>query len=75
MSDDRADHMLELLRRIRAEQQDMHAEILELKVRATSVDEHLSGLMISMSGLNSRMDRFDERMKRVERRLDLADAH
>ena len=75
MSDDRADHMLELLRRIRSEQQEMLVEVLELKMRATSVDEHLGGVMMSMSGLNSRMDRFDERLKRVERRLDLTEAH
>ncbi len=65
----------ELLKKMRAEQQDLHADVLELKIRATSVDEHLSGLMISVSGLNSRMDRLDERFKRVERRLDLSDAY
>ncbi|HEY7809238.1 MAG TPA: hypothetical protein VIA98_02525 [Allosphingosinicella sp.] len=74
MTDDRADMMLELLRRIRGEQQEMHLEIQELKTRATSVDEHLSGLIISVSGINSRMDRFDERLKRIEHRLDLTDA-
>ncbi|WP_375399104.1 hypothetical protein [uncultured Sphingomonas sp.] len=63
----------ELLKKMRAEQQDMHADIMELKMRATSVDEHLSGVMISLSGLNSRVDRLDERLKRVERRLDLTD--
>jgi archaellum component FlaC len=74
VTDDRAEIMLELLRRIRSEQQEMHIEIQELKTRATSVDEHLSGLIISMSGVHSRMDRFDERLKRIERRLDLTDA-
>lgn len=71
---DRDDLMLELLRRIRAEQEETRFEIQELKTRATSVDEHLSGLIISVSGINSRMDRFDERLKRIERRLDLTDA-
>jgi hypothetical protein len=64
----------ELLKHVRAEQLDMHAEIMELKMRASSVDEHLGGLMMSMSGVNTRLDRFDERLKRVERRLDLTDA-
>ena len=63
----------ELLKKMAGQQQDMHAEVMELKMRASSVDEHLAGLIVSVSGLNNRMDRFDEGLKRVERRLDLTE--
>ena len=64
----------ELLKKMGAEQQELKLDVLELKVRASSQDDHLAGLVMATSGLNSRLDRIEERLGRVERRLDLTDA-
>jgi hypothetical protein len=64
----------EILKKIQTDMADMKADIGELKMRATAADEHLSGLFISVTGMNSRMDRMDGRLDRIERRLDLTEA-
>ena len=61
----------ELLKKMRAEQQEMRLDILDLKVRASATEEHLAGIMMSNAGINTRLDRIDERLGRVERRLEL----
>ncbi|WP_174296562.1 hypothetical protein [Sphingomonas bacterium] len=63
----------ELLMRMRAEQQEMRLDILDLKLRASATEEHLADLVISNSGINHRLDRIEERLGRVERRLELRD--
>ena len=64
----------ELLKKMRAEQQEMRLDILDLKMRASASEEHLGALVMSNTGINSRLDRIEERLGRVERRLDLTDA-
>ena len=49
-------------------------EDLETKMRLSSIDDHLAGMMMSVAGINSRLDRLEERLGRVERRLDLTEA-
>ncbi|WP_373489538.1 hypothetical protein [Blastomonas sp.] len=63
-----------VLQKMQAGISELKGDIMDLKMRASAVDEHLAGIIISVSGLNHRMDRFDERLARVERRLDLTDA-
>lgn len=63
----------ELLKKMRAEQQEMRLDMLDLKLRASATEEHLAGLVISNSGVNHRLDRIEERLGRVERRLELRD--
>jgi predicted nucleic acid-binding Zn-ribbon protein len=63
----------ELLKKMRAEQQEMRLDILDLKMRASATEEHLAGLVMSNSSINHRLDRVDERLGRVERRLELRD--
>lgn len=65
--------LVELLRRIQADVSDIKADIGELKMRATAVDEHLSGIFIATTGMNNRVDRLDQKLGRIERRLDLTD--
>jgi hypothetical protein len=60
---------------MRAEQQEMRLELLDLKLRATSVDEHLGGIMMATGGINNRLDRIEERLGGVERRLELSETH
>jgi hypothetical protein len=66
--------ILERLRRIAQQIEDVRGDLSDLKIRMTAVEEGLNSVQTSVVGLNSRMDRFDERLSRVERRLDLKDA-
>ena len=74
MSDNVEHILLEQFRRLNARFDKFELEIIDLKMRASSVDEHLGGIMMSVSGINNRLDRIDERVGRIERRLDLTDA-
>ena len=74
MNDNVENLILEQLRRMDKRLVDIVEDVQHLKTRVSAVDEHLAGVMISLSGINNRMDRFDERMSRIERRLDLTDA-
>ena len=60
-----------VLKKMQADTSEIKGDIMDLKMRASAVVEHLAGLMVSVSGLNLRMDRIDERLARVERRLEL----
>ena len=66
--------ILERLRRLDQWLENIENDIHELKIRATTNDEHMSGMFIATSGINSRLDRIEERLGCVERRLDLTDA-
>ena len=66
--------ILERLRRIDERLLNIENDVSELKTRSNAHDEHLSGILIALSGNNNRFDRLDERLRRIERRLDLTDA-
>ncbi len=63
----------ELLKKMRADQQEMRLDILDLKLRASATEEHLAALVMSNAGINTRLDRIEERLGRVDRRLDLTE--
>ena len=65
--------ILEMLRRIDLRLDNVENDVSELKTRATAMDEHIGGMFITLSGVNTRLDRMDERMKRIERRLESSD--
>ena len=75
MTDEIGNLILERLRRMDDRLVNIEADLHDLKLRMTVVEEHIGNLVLSVSGLNARMDRFDERLTRVERRMDLRDAH
>jgi hypothetical protein len=64
----------EQFRRLNARFDKKDVEDLETKMRLSSIDDHLAGVIMSVSGFNSRLDRIEERVGRIERRLDLTDA-
>lgn len=66
--------VLEQLRRLNQRFDRFELEGVDTKMRMTSIDEHLAGIMMSVSGINNRLDRLEERVGRIERRLDLTDA-
>jgi hypothetical protein len=67
MTDDMANHTLELLRHIRASGERMESELHDIKLRLTNVEEGLAGV-------NRRLDRTDQRLFVIEKRLGLVEA-
>ncbi len=74
MTDEVSNLVLEQLRLIRGRLDVLSADMQDMKLRMSSVEEHLGQQLIQFSAMNRRMDRFDERLGRIERRLELADA-
>lgn len=71
---DNVEHiLLEQFRRLNQRLDKKDVEDLEKSMRLSSIDDHLAGLMMSVSGINNRLDRLEERVGRIERRLDLAE--
>jgi len=74
MTDNVESLVLEQLRPLNQRFDRFELEGVDTKMRMTSIDEHLAGIMMSVSGINNRLDRLEERVGRIERRLDLTDA-
>ena len=64
--------VLEHLRRIRASQERMEADIGDIKMRLAALEEVAGQLLVLLGAINKRQDRFEERLARVERRLELS---
>ena len=75
MTDEIGNLILERLRRMDDRLVNIEADMHDVKLRVSGVEDHLATMVVSITGLNHRMDRFDERLTRVERRLDLREAH
>lgn len=50
------------------------ADVGDLKVRMTSVEEHIASLHGDFANQSRRLDRIDLRLERIERRLELESA-
>jgi archaellum component FlaC len=59
--------VLAILRKIDQRTERMAEDLMDLKVRVTSVEEGLAGV-------NRRLDRLENRVERIEKRLELSDA-
>lgn len=59
--------VLDHLRAMREVLDNMSADLRDLKVPTTSIEE-------ALAGVNRRLDRNDERLERIEKRLNLQDA-
>jgi hypothetical protein len=74
MLDETANLILEHLRLIRAKQDDMAADLVELKQRMGLLEGQSAHLFGQYAIFSNRVDRIDARLERIERRLDLVDA-
>jgi hypothetical protein len=74
MADETASLILEHLRVIRAKQDDMAADLGELKRGMGQLEEQSAHLFGQHAIPSNRVDRIDARLERIERRLDLVDA-
>jgi archaellum component FlaC len=63
----------EQFRRLNTRLDKKDAEDLEKAMRLSAIDDHLAGIMMSISGINNRLDRVEERVGRIERRLELTE--
>ena len=66
MADETTNLVLDHVRHIRGQLDGMAADIHDMKLRVTNVEE---GLAL----VNRRLERVDERLDRIERRLDLVE--
>jgi archaellum component FlaC len=66
--------VLEQPRHIRVALEGVVADLSDVTLRMSSLEEHMGSRRAPFAGLNRRMDRFDQRMTRIERRLGLLDA-
>lgn len=74
MTDDVGNLILERLRRMDDRLVNIEGDMSDMKTRMAAVEEHIGGMFIALSGVNSRLDRLTDRVQRIERRLDLTDA-
>ena len=68
MTEDTTNPVLENLRRLRAAIERVEADVGDIKLRASAIENHLGQMQIQTGGVNSRLDRLDERVGRIERR-------
>ena len=74
MTEETENLVLEMLRRIRASQERMELDMIDIKARLTGVEISVGQLTSQLAAQSLRLDRIEERVARIERRLDLVDA-
>ena len=74
MAEDITNPVIENLRRLRSAIERVEADVGDIKLRASAIENHLGQMQIQIGGVNSRLVRLDERIGRIERRLDLVEA-
>jgi archaellum component FlaC len=67
------DYLREQFARVHARFDRLDADVGDLKVRMTSVEDQIAGLHGDFANQSRRLDRIDQRLGRIERRLDLVD--
>jgi hypothetical protein len=73
MSDERADLVLNMLRAIRATQDEHGRKLDEVITRLSALERDFAGMKMDFAGMHVRLDNISRRLDRVERRLDLVD--
>jgi tetrahydromethanopterin S-methyltransferase subunit G len=73
VSDERADLMLNMLRAIRAKQDEHDHKFDEVITRLSALERDVAGMKMDFAGVHARLDNVNRRLDRVERRLDLVD--
>ena len=73
MSDERADLILNMLRAIRAKQEEHDRKFDEVITRLGALERDFGGMKLDFAGMHARLDNIGRRLDRVERRLELVD--
>jgi archaellum component FlaC len=66
--------IIEILKRIQADTSETRRRVETLELRMSSMDDHLLGVMTSLSGVHGDLGQINSRVERIERRLDLVEA-
>jgi len=73
VSDERADLILNMLRAIRAKQEEHDRKFDEVITRLGALERDFGGMKLDFAGMHARLDNIGRRLDRVERRLELVD--
>ena len=73
MTDNTENLVLEILRRMQGDLTAIRADVADLKVRMSAMEQHFAILLGSLSAYTDRVDRVEKRVERIERRLELRD--
>lgn len=63
--------LLEILRRLQADMSAVRADVSDIKVRQTLMEQSIAGLYGLYATLSGRNDRIERRLERIDRRLEL----
>ena len=74
MADNIENLILEQFRRLDQRLENIENDMGDIKMRIHAVEDHVSTLVMSVTGINHRLDRIENRVSRIEKRLDLTDA-
>ena len=73
MTDETTNLVLEMLRHIRSQVDDIRERMTSVERRLSVIEGHIASLVLGQAGHNSEIDRINKRLDRIERRLELAD--
>jgi tetrahydromethanopterin S-methyltransferase subunit G len=67
------DLILEILKRLQADNAEVRRRLDSIEIRLSSHDDHLRGLITSTTGILGELRQLNTRVDRIERRLDLVE--
>ena len=73
MTDDRADLMLEILKRMQGDLASVRRDVTTLAVRVSALEDFTRGITTSIFGMQAEITAINHRLDRIERRLDLTE--
>ena len=72
MTDEATSLVLEMLRHIRSQVDDVRERLIAVERRLTVIEGHMASLVLGQAGHNSEIDMIKSRLDRIEGRLELA---
>jgi predicted nucleic acid-binding Zn-ribbon protein len=73
VTDDRADLMLEILKRMQSDLASVRRDMTSLAVRVSALEDFTRGITTSIFGMQAEITAINHRLDRIERRLDLTE--
>ena len=67
------DLILEILKRLQVDNAEVRRRLDNIEIRLSSHDDHLRGVLTSMTGVQGELRQLNTRVDRIERRLDLVE--
>jgi len=67
------DLMLEILKRLQADNGEIRRRLDGIETRLSAHDDYFRGIMTTLAGMHSDLSQLNARVDRIERRLDLVE--